>query len=203
VQIGEHDLVGKLIFTWIRRIALLSDLDCEIANAHAQCQFGCSLCSLRRSFGQSFSRENQSIKGQVNQLSRYCFARKPSTFLRLDLLFQLNNWCFNLVHTYYLYQQRLTVHLLNLYKNNTGEFGVNKYRKAQQSDCQNVVIDVRWYSDSRHVLNDWLSVVGPTELASSNIITEQISKTTTATKNDILNLLGNSAVTEITWQTCR
>ena len=38
VQIGEHDLVGKLIFTRIRRIALLSDLDCEIANAHAQCQ---------------------------------------------------------------------------------------------------------------------------------------------------------------------
>jgi len=47
-----------------------------------------------------------------------------------------------LVHTYYLYQQRLTVHLLNLYKNNTGEFGVNKYRKVQQSDCQKVVIDV-------------------------------------------------------------
>ena len=45
VQIGEHDLVGKLIFTRIRRIALLSDLDCEIANAHAQCQFGCSLCT--------------------------------------------------------------------------------------------------------------------------------------------------------------
>ena len=91
VQIGEHDLVGKLIFTRIRQIALLSDLVCEIANAHAQCQFGCSLCSLRRSFGQSLSREDQSIKGQVNQLSRYCFARKPSTFLRLDLLFQLNN----------------------------------------------------------------------------------------------------------------
>jgi len=47
-----------------------------------------------------------------------------------------------LVHTYYLYQQRLTVHLLNLYKNNTGEFDDNKYRKVQQSDCQNVVIDV-------------------------------------------------------------
>ena len=90
VQIGEHDLVGKLIFTRIRRVALLSDLDCKIANAHAQCQFGCS-CSLRRSFGQSFSREDQSIKDQVNQLSRYCFARKPSTFLRLDLLFQLNS----------------------------------------------------------------------------------------------------------------
>jgi len=91
VQIGEHDLLGKLVFTRIRRIALLSDLDCKIANAHAQCQFGCSLCSLRRSFGQSFPREDQSIKGQVNQLSRYCFARKPSTFLRIGLLFQLNN----------------------------------------------------------------------------------------------------------------
>jgi len=49
VQIGEHDLVGKQTFTRIRRIALLSNLDCEIANAHpnASSDARCAACAGR------------------------------------------------------------------------------------------------------------------------------------------------------------
>ena len=44
VQIGEHDLVDKLIFTQIRRIALLSDLDCDCNASSDVC---CAACAGR------------------------------------------------------------------------------------------------------------------------------------------------------------